>query len=306
MSAAPAPAGSLDRRALSAALVAYLFWGLMPLLFRAGEAAGSAPLETVAWRITASAPLALLLVVATGRLPALRALAARPRALLPLALSAALAAVNWTVYVSAVDAGRTLDTSLGYYILPLINLAAGAWLFGERLDAPQWAAAALAGAGVALQAVAVGGVPWVSLAVAFSFAGYGIVRKRAAADAQTGLFVECALLLPLALGYIGWLSAHGHASFGASPAASLILLLGGPATALPLFLFAVGARGLPLTLMGFLQFISPTLQFALGLEGGERLSPLGLVAFGFIWAGVAVFVAAGLVKARPRRRALPA
>lgn len=302
----PAADGRLDRRALAAAVSAYLFWGLMPLLFRAGEAAGSAALETVAWRIAAATPLAFALVVATGRLPALRALFAQPRNLLPLALSAALVAVNWTVYVSAVDAGHTLDASLGYYILPLINLAAGAWLFGERLDAPRWAAAALAAVGVALQAAALGGVPWISLTLAVSFAGYGIVRKRAAADAQTGLFVECALLLAPALGYIAWLSAHGHASFGSSPAATVILLLGGPATALPLFLFAVGARGLPLTLVGFLQFLSPTLQFALGLEGGERLSPLGLVAFGFIWAGVAVFVGASLVRARPRRGAPPA
>ena len=297
MSAAPAA----DRAGLIAAFGCYGLWGLLPLLFQAVERAGGGAVETVAWRTLFSIPVAAALVIWTRQGPALRALGLRGGA--TLGLSAALIAFNWLVYVWAVHHGRTLEGSLGYYLNPLLNMAAGALLFGERISRAGWAAIALASVGVALQAAALGAVPWVSLALALSFCGYGIVRKRSAAPAQGGLLVECLLLAGPAAAYLAGQAAHGGGVFGGSVAATALLAFCGPATVAPLALFAFATQRLPLTIMGFVQFLAPTLQFAIGVEGGEALTPLRLVSFGFIWAGVAVFAVAALRRTRGARRA---
>jgi chloramphenicol-sensitive protein RarD len=197
-----------------------------------------------------------------------------------------------------------LETSLGYYILPLFNMAAGAALFGERVDRIGLAAIGLAAVGVALQALALGRLPMVSLFLALSFGGYGVVRKHAPAEAQTGFFVETLLLAAPALAFLLWLQAHGTGLFGHGLATSAGLAALGPVTAIPLVLFAWAARRVPLSLMGFLQFISPTITFAIGVEQGEALTPLRACSFAFIWAGVAVFALGAWRKGRAELRAV--
>ncbi len=303
MSTPPLRDASPDRAGLSAAFACYGLWGLLPLLFQAVERAGAGAVETVAWRTLFSIPVAAALVIRFRQGRALKALGFRGAA--PLALSAALIAFNWLLYVWAVDNGRTLEGSLGYYLNPLLNMAAGALLFGERISRAGWAAIALASVGVALQAIALGALPWVSLCLAFSFCGYGIVRKRSAAPAQAGLLVECLLLAAPAAAYLAWQAAHGGGVFGKSATASALLVFCGPATVAPLALFAFAAKRLPLTIMGFVQFLAPTLQFAVGVADGEALTPLRALSFVFIWAGVLVFAAAALGRLRAARRAAP-
>jgi chloramphenicol-sensitive protein RarD len=293
-----APATPADRRGLFAGLLCYGIWGFLPLLFNAAERSGAGVFEIVAWRTILSVPLAFGLVWVVDRAAALRALLLQPRQIALLALSAFLIAVNWTTYVWAVEAGKTLSASLGYYINPLVNMAAGALMFRERINRTGQVAIALAAIGVAIQGVALGQIPWISLILAFSFGGYGIVRKKAAADAQTGLLVECIILALPAIAYVAWLTAGGHNAFGRSVAPTALLILCGPATVIPLALFAFAARRLPLTIVGFLQFIAPTIQFFIALGLGEKLTPAAAVSFAFIWAGVAVFAGGAIINSR--------
>ena len=290
-----------DRTGLVAGLSCYFLWGILPLLFQAAERAGASPFEIVAYRSVFAVPFAGLLVMWARQGGELRALGARGLGVL--CVSAALIGGNWLVYVWAVAHGRLLEGSLGYYINPLLNMAAGALLFGERMDRAGWAAVALAGVGVAVQTAALGAFPLVSLTLALTFCGYAIVRKRAQASAQAGLLVECLILSLPALVWIGWAIARGHGPLGHGPLAAWLLLACGPATVAPLALFAIAARKLPLTVMGFLQFVAPTLQFAVAVASGEALTPLRLLSFAFIWAGVAVFVGAALHRGWSERRA---
>ena len=304
MSSATLSDEARDRPGLAAGLACYVMWGLLPLLFQAAGRAGADGLDIVAWRTVFSLPVAAALVVWVGQGRALLALGPRDWAVL--ALSAALIAVNWLVYVWAVTHGRTLEGALGYYINPLLNMLAGRLLFGERMDRAGWVAGGLAAAGVAVQTAALGAFPWVSVALAASFCGYGIVRKRARAPAQAGLAAECAILLLPAVGAIAWMAGRpgGEVALLRGPEAAALLVLCGPATVAPLACFAIAARRLPLTTLGFLQFVGPTLQFGVGVANGEALTPLRLASFALIWAGVAVFVGAALWRGRAERRAV--
>jgi chloramphenicol-sensitive protein RarD len=286
MASSPSP----DRAGLSAGLAAFVSWGLFPLLFDAMAGLGASAWEIVGWRTLWSVPFVAALVAAGGRGGETAAIFKSLRRLTPLLASAALIAVNWTVYVWAVSSGRTLAASLGYYINPLLTLAFGAVFFGERVSRLSWIGVALAAIGVGVQALALGAVPWIPLVLAFSFASYGAVRKHADVDAATGLLVECLVLAPPALILVAALGFSGAGHFGRAPTLTALLILAGPLTVAPLTAFAFAARRLPLGLIGFLQFISPTLQFACGVYLGERLAPSNLLAFGFIWAGVATFV----------------
>ena len=281
----PAP----DKKPLAAALAAFGTWGLMPFLFQAVGRAGASPWETLCWRTIVSVPCAAALVLATRQGGALAGLAARPRQVGLLVLSASLISINWAVYILAVESHHTLAASLGYYINPLFNMAVAAVAFRERVGRPGQIAIALAVAGVALQAAAVGGVPWEALTLAASFGGYSIVRKVAAVEAQTGFLVECLVLGVVAGAYLIWLFTTGAAVFGSNPEVSLLLILTGPATAVPLVCFAYAARRMSLTAISFIQFMTPTMLFAIGAMQGEPLSALRLISFAFIWAGVAVF-----------------
>jgi chloramphenicol-sensitive protein RarD len=296
LTAARAP---INRKPLASALVCYTLWGLLPILFIWADHEGAGAFEIVAWRTIWSVPCAIALVLAAGQGAHLRGLP--PKVFAALALSAVLIAVNWSTYVWAVSSGRTLSASLGYYLNPLLNMAAGALLFKERIDRAGLVAIGLAAVGVALQGLALGEFPWVSLVLAVSFCGYGIVRKTAAVEAQTGLLVECLILVLPAAAYALWLAHTGHGVFGKTLGASAALALGGPATVVPLALFAFSARRMPLTALGFLQFISPTLQFCVGVETGEAMTPLRTVSFVFIWAGVAVFALGAWRRFRAQR-----
>jgi chloramphenicol-sensitive protein RarD len=278
-----------EQRGQAAGLICYTLWGLLPLLFHAAAHAGASPFEIVAWRAIWSLPLVLALVILVGRGAGLKALAAERKELQALFLSALLIGFNWTLYVWAVDNGQTISASLGYYINPLMNMLAGALLFGEKIDRSGRIAIALASIGVAIQGAALGTFPFVSVALGASFCAYGVVHKRIRADAQTGLLVECAILLPAAVAYVLWLEHAGGGVFGRRGEATALLVFCGPATVLPLVAFAFAAQRVKLTVLGFMQFISPTLQFAVGLADGETVSPLGMASFLFIWAGVAVF-----------------
>ena len=289
MSAQSAPGGE-TRLALTAGISCYLVWGLVPVVFQILGALGVKAGEILSHRMVWALPVAFALVLAARQGADALALRRQPKTLAWLALSAGLITINWLVFIWAVNHHRILDTSLGYYINPLLNMALGALLFGDRLGRMGYAAVGLATAGVAVAAVDLGGVPLISLALALTFTGYGLVRKQVSVDAQTGLLAECLILAPPALGYMIWLEATGQARFEHSLPAALLLLACGPLTALPLAMFSWAARRMPLSVMGFLQFLGPTIGFGIGIAQGESFTPVRALSFAFIWAGAAVFV----------------
>jgi chloramphenicol-sensitive protein RarD len=292
-----------DRTPLIAGIGCYFLWGLMPALFITMNRAGASSWEILGQRALWSAPWALALVLAAGHWNQVRVVLRNPRTFGLLALSGLLIGVNWSVYVWSVAHNRNLESSLGYYINPLINMAAGAALFRERIDRWGQAAMGLAAVGVVLQALALGHPPWISLILATSFGAYGVIRKQVAAEAQVGLFVECALMLPFGLAYVIWLYASGAGVFGHGLGGTLLMMTAGPATVVPLALFAWTARRLPLSTLGFLQFIGPTMGFITGLAVGEQLTPLRAASFVFIWTGAVVF-ALGAWRASRRMQAV--
>jgi len=277
------------RRALFAGLGAYGIWGFLPLYFHLLGSLGVGTDEMIAHRTLWSVFWALGLVWLSRQVPDVRRVLAEPRTLGLLALSTAAIFINWTIYVVAVDHQRVIEASLGYYINPLLNMAVGALFFRERMPLTGKIAIALATVGVAVQTLALGQLPLISLGLAVTFCAYGVIRKQVKADAQTGLFFECAYLALPGLAYVLWLQNSGAGHFMDGPAIALLLLAAGPATVVPLALFAWSARRLSLTALGFLQFVAPTLQFFVGLALGEAFTPMRALSFAFIWAGVATF-----------------
>ena len=286
---AAAPGGS-SRQALAAGLVGYILWGLVPALFIAAGRTGASPWEIVGQRALWSMPWAGLLVLLAGHGDQVARVFRSPRLLGQLAISALMIVSGWSVYVWAVNNGHNIEAALGYYINPLLNMAIGATLFRERINAIGLGAIALATIGTVLQALALGHLPLIALFLAVTFTIYGVIRKRVEVDAQAGLFVECLLMFLPGLALVLWLAHTGVARFGAGAPVTLLLLAMGPVTVAPLAFFSWTTRRLPLSTVGFLQFTGPTIGFVIGLIVGERLTPLGLVSFGFIWAGVALFM----------------
>jgi chloramphenicol-sensitive protein RarD len=280
---------TVSRAALGAGIACYLVWGFVPLVFQAMGRLGLGPWEILAHRIVWSIPTAAVLVALSGLAGEAGRVARSPRTLAWLALSAALISMNWVVFITAVNSQRLIDTSLGYYITPLVSMAGGALVFHERIDRIGRTAVGLAVVGVAIQAAALGQVPWISLMLAASFGSYGIVRKRVAASAQTGFLVETMLVGLVAVPGLVWLSRAGM-SHASSPAALAWLVASGPITAIPLVLFSWAARRIPLSQMGFLQLLGPTISFFIGAAQGEPLTSARLLSFAFIWAGAGVFV----------------
>lgn len=299
----PSSAPGESRLALGAGLGCYLIWGFVPLFFQAISHLGVGPWELLAHRVVWSIPTAALFVWLARQGGQALAVLRRPRTLAWLGLSSVLIAMNWVIYIWAVTSGRLLEASLGYYINPLVSLAAGALLFRERIDRIGVIAIGFALAGVAVQALAMGQLPWVSLVLAVSFGGYGVVRKQVAADAQTGFFVETLLVGGFALAYLGWLENRGGGHFG-DGATALWLLACGPITSAPLVLFAWAARRIPLSYMGFLQFISPSISFVIGLAQGEPFTPARAASFALIWIGAVTFVWGAWRRARQVQKAI--
>jgi chloramphenicol-sensitive protein RarD len=300
----PTAPGAEARVALLAGIGCYLIWGFVPLVFQAIGALGVGPWEILAHRTVWATPTALVFVLLAGQWRQVVGVFSNRKVLAWLMLSAALIATNWSVFIWAVTSGKVLESSLGYYITPLLNMAAGALLFRERIDRIGAIAIALAVIGVGVQTAAIGHLPLVSLALGVSFGAYGVVRKQVQADAQTGLFIECLLLAIPGLAFVAWLESRGQGHFTASPETTLWLLASGPVTAVPLVLFSWCARRLPLSVMGFMQFIGPTIGIVIGVVEGEAFGPLRAASFVFIWAGAAVFAWGAWRRSRAVMRAV--
>jgi chloramphenicol-sensitive protein RarD len=285
-------------RGFAAAIAAYLLWGVFPLYLR--PLIGVPPLQIIAHRVVWSSVLVLALLGARGELRKLRAALTEPALCARLALTATLISINWLAYVWGVSHGRVVETSLGYFINPLVSVLLGVLVLRERLDRLQWIAVALAAGGVAVLTLAARAIPWIALVLAVSFALYGLLRKVMRVDALPGLGAETLLLAPLALGYLIVCDVQARGVFGhASLALDALLIGGGPVTAVPLFLFAYGARRIPYSTIGLLQYLSPTLQLACGVfVFGEPFAGARTAGFALIWLALLVFAANGLRRAR--------
>ncbi|RJF90338.1 EamA family transporter RarD [Sphingomonas cavernae] len=291
------------RAGIAYGLGAYLIWGFLPAYFKL--LASVLPSEVVAQRIVWSVAFLAGLVAVKGSFPALRAALVNPKALRILAVTALLIAANWLIYVWAIVNNHVLESSLGYFLNPLVNVAMGVVLLKERLGRAQMIAVALAAIGVAVLAVGAGSGLWISLSLAFTFATYGLLRKIAPVESLEGLSVETLMLAPFALGYLWWLGNSGALSFGSGTDISLLIAASGIVTAVPLLLFAAAARRMPYATLGLLQYLAPTIQFLLAVfVYGEPLTTSHLICFAFIWTGLAIFAVSGVSELRRRRVAL--
>lgn len=280
------------RAGMAAAASAFMLWGFLPLYFHAIGPRVSV-WEILMHRILWAAVLLAAFTLAAGRTARVRALLARPRTLLALCASAGFIAVNWGVFIWAVTHNHVLESSLGYYINPLLNVFLGFAFLGERLRPPQIVAVALATGGVLVMIVAFGQVPWISLILAGCFGSYGLIRKQAEVDSATGLLAETVLLSPLALAGLVWLYSDGTAMFLRSDLRIDLLLVGaGAVTVGPLVLFAAGARRLRLGTLGLFQYITPTLHFLTGVFlFDEAFTRADAITFACIWCGLVLFTA---------------
>jgi chloramphenicol-sensitive protein RarD len=278
-----------ERRAGSLfAIAAFGFWGLTPVYYKLLPHVP--PVEVLAHRVVWSVVFGALFVTLTRAWPAVRSALASPPTLRALALTAGLVSTNWLIYIYAIANDQVMATSLGYYINPLVNVLLGMLFLGERLGRGRTVAVALAAAGTTSLAFELGGLPWISLALAFSFGFYGLIRKRLGLPAMAALFVETMLVAPLALLALGWFGMQGQSSFGSDVRTTWLLVLAGPVTLLPLLWFAEAARRLPLITVGFFQYLAPTLTFLLAtLVYGEAFTAAWAVTFVLIWSGLAVF-----------------
>ena len=284
----PVRTGGSARTGTVAAAAAFFLWGLFPLYWKLLAAVPA--LEVVAHRTAWGFVAVAAWVTLRRRWADSRAVASRPGTIARLAGSAVLIALNWLLYVWAVAHDHVVEASLGYFINPLVNVLLGVLVLRERLSRAQWLAVALAATGVALLTAGHGRLPWIALALAVSFGLYGLARKTVGADAVVGLLWETGLLAPLAAGWLVSLEARGAGAFGAArPGTSALLAFGGAVTAVPLVLFALGARSLPLSTLGLLQYLSPSIQFLLAvLVFREPFTAAHAATFACIWAALAV------------------
>ena len=282
------------RAGLLFGLGAYFTWGVLPLYFKAVDHVSA--LEIVAHRILWSLLFLALLVTVARRWPGVRAALTTPKVAMTLVLTALLIGANWLIWIYSVVSGHVLEGSLGYYLNPLVNVLFGVFLLKERLSRAQICAVVLAAAGVAVLAAGAGGAIWISLSLAASFATYGFLRKVAPVDSIEGLTIETALLAPLAAAWIVLLHGGGDGAFLAGDTRTdLLLVAGGTITAVPLLLFTAAARRLPYSLLGFLQYIAPSLQFLLAvLAFGEPFTLAHAICFAAIWTALAIFAFEGV------------
>ncbi|WP_062462872.1 EamA family transporter RarD [Demequina soli] len=297
---------SIDRRGLAYGATAYFIWGLFPIFMAALEPAGA--LEIVAWRSVSSLAVCLAIVPFVRGWARIVSVVRDRRLLGRLAVASFVIAINWGVMVYAVVTDRVAQTSLGYYINPLLTVALGVVLLGERLRRLQVVAIGVAGIAVLVLAIEMGGLPWISLALACSFAIYSYIKKDVGhrVDALTGLTVETAVQLPVAIGVLAWVGVAGQATLLARGAEGLggwhdaLLLTTGTWTAGALLIFAAGARRLPLNISGLLQYIAPTMTFALAVwHFHEPMPPARWAGFGLVWVAL-VLITVDSWRARSR------
>ena len=292
---------AIDRRGLLAAATAFTIWGVFPAYWHLLKAVPS--MQIMAHRVVWSAVLVVGWLLWRQGWDWWRTIAAQPRMLAALALSGAVIAFNWGLYIWAVNAGHVVETSLGYFINPLVTVALGVVVLRERLRRPQWIAVACAAAGVAWLTWSAGSPPWIALGLAGSFALYGLVRKLVPVDAVAGLGVESLFMFLPALAYVLWAEAgHGGGFIGGwSLGTQLLLVFSGVVSAVPLVAFAYGVRRIPLSVVGLLQYIGPTLQLLLGVWFfREPFTAVHALGFGAIWLGLAIFAGEGLWRGRRR------
>lgn len=292
------PSAAASGAGLAAAIAAFTIWGAMPLYLRPLQALSA--LEIMAHRIVWCCLLVFGWLAVRGELQAVRVALADRGVRLRLVASATLISLNWLVYVWAVNHDHVIESSLGYFINPLFSVVLGVMVLGERLNRPQQLAVGLAVVGVLYLAIIAGRPPWIALVLAASFGLYGLIRKVVAVEAVPGLATETLLLTPFALAWLLWLAWRGTGALGhAVPHVNAMLVGSGLITALPLALFAYGARRIPLSTVGLVQYIGPTLQFLTGVWiFHEPFSRERGIGFLFIWAALALYAADGLWRNR--------
>jgi len=300
----PAYLALVDERRIGvgAGLGAYVLWVIFPLYFPLLEPAGG--LEIVANRVVWSLLFVALLLTVLRAWGQVRTTVADRRSLLVLAVAAVLIAVNWLVYVYAVNSGHVVEASLGYFINPLVSVVLGVAVFRERLRRLQWVAVGTAVLAVVVLTVDYGRPPWIALTLALSFGLYGLMKKLVRVEAAPGLFVETAVVFVPALVVIGVLQGSGDAAFGHAGVGNAFLLAStGLATAVPLLLFAAAARRVPLSTVGLLQYVTPLMQLSIGVfVYDEPMPPARLVGFAIVWLALAVFTVDSLRQAHSTRR----
>ena len=276
---------------------AYAIWGFFPIYFKAIEAAP--PFQIVAHRVFWSFLFVIGVVLFRKEFTALRQ-TLTPRTIMIYLAASILLGINWLTYVWAVNSGFVIEASLGYYINPLVSVLCGVLILHEKLRPIQWLPIGLAAAGVVYLTVSLGTLPWIALVLAFSFGLYGLVKKVAPLNALSGLTLETALLFIPALAFLIFSEGNGTAAFGhVTWTTSLLLALTGVVTAIPLLLFASGARLVPLTTLGLLQYVAPTMQFIIGVYVfGEPLSQANIIGFLIIWIALAIYSGEGLLQRR--------
>lgn len=303
----PAGAASGRQVGVASALLAYVLWGLFPLYW--GFLAPATPAEVLAARVAFSLLALALLVTVVGQWPIVRGLFGQRRRLAILAAAAVFVSINWGTFIWAVDNDHVVDASLGYFINPLVSVALGVLILRERLRHLQWIAVAIAASSVLYATFALGRPPWISLVLALSFGSYGLAKKLAGVDAIPSLTVEMILLTPVALGYLALLWSRSELVLGSQGWGHALFMVGaGPVTALPLLLFGVAAHRVALSVLGPLQYVTPTLQLAIGVWlFGEPMSAQRWLAFVGVWVALVVLTLDALrtTRARPAARRHP-
>lgn len=287
-----------DPRGLAAAATAFFIWGLLPLYLKALQAVPI--VQITAHRLVWGCLFAFLWLQLRGEVGQVFTALRDPNTRWRLCASATLISVNWLTYVYGIAANRVVETSLGYFINPLLNVLLGVLILRERLNAAQWTAVAIAAAGVSWLTWSAGHPPWISLTLALSFGLYGLVRKVIRVDALAGFASETLLLAPLGIAYIVWCELAGNGVFTTGGIGlDLLLAVGGPLTAIPLVLFAFGARRIPYSTVGLLQYIGPTIQLMLAVFAfGEPFHGPRVLGFVLIWTALALYAGDGLWRAR--------
>jgi chloramphenicol-sensitive protein RarD len=290
------------KKGLGYAIIAYIAWGLLPVYWKlfGSLMAGEILSHRVIWSFVF---MAILIVAGKGRWKQFRTLMTNRRTFLLVGASSLLISTNWLIFIWAVNNGHVIETSLGYYITPLFNIMLAVMFLREKPTGRQWLAVALAGVGVLIATIDYGRFPWVSLTLACTFGLYSLVKKRVTYDAATGLAGETAVVFPIALAYVIYLTATGQDSAWSLPPLTLImLLLAGAATAMPLLWFAKAAVQLPLSMLGFIQYIGPSITLLLSIfVFKENFSPVLLISFAFIWSALVVYAMASMRVARLAR-----
>ena len=293
-----------DNAGVAAAAIAFAVWGLFPVYFHLLHRVSA--FQVVAHRVVWCYLVVFIWIIVRGELAAVRAALADRSVVWRLAVTATLVTGNWLVYVWAVINDRVVEASLGYFIGPLVNVLLGVILLSERLTRAQWTAVALAASGVGYLTITTGALPWIALTLATFFAVYGLLRKVVKVESLPGLAVETLVLLPVAAGYLLWCEIAGTGALGHDgPAISALLIGSGPLTAITLFLYAYGTRLLPYSMVGLLQYIAPTLQFACGvLVLHEPFSGSRAIGFGIIWSALLIYAGEGVRLSRLQQQAV--